>query len=68
MGSVLITVQGGLAEIAERPKGVEVEVIDLDVLREGADDDVTTYWRSRLSSKGRRYVKRKFPQLVPSRT
>lgn len=66
MNSILITVQGGLAEVVASDENVDVEIIDLDVLREGNTDDVYRYWRDGLSAKGRRYVKSHHPQIAAS--
>jgi hypothetical protein len=65
MNSVLITVLGGVAEVVASPKEVDVEIIDLDALREGVEDDVREYWRG-LSARARRYVESEYPQIARS--
>ena len=66
MKSILITVLGGVAEVVASPKRVRVEIIDLDSLREGDDDDVKEYWRDGLSARARRYVESEHPQIARS--
>jgi hypothetical protein len=63
MKTVLVEVTGGLAEIVHAPKEVTVEIIDLDLLREGDFDDVRHYWNDVLSAAGRRYIERRHPKV-----
>ena len=63
MKRVVIELSGGIAQIVCSPKKVEVEIIDLDVLREGDVDDITGYWNS-LSLSTRRRLKRQHPEIV----
>jgi hypothetical protein len=66
MDSVLITVRGGIAELGASPNGINVEIIDLDALREGAYDDIQRYWRDGLSARARRYVTVNHPDVARS--
>jgi hypothetical protein len=64
MSQVLVEVSRGLAKVVAKPTEAEVEVIDLDQLRQGAYEDVHRYWIESLSPSARRYVRRKYPKLA----
>jgi hypothetical protein len=60
----MMEVSGGLARVLSKPTDVEVEVIDLDQLREGAYEDIQHYWNNSLSARARRYVRTKYPDVA----
>jgi hypothetical protein len=64
MSSVLVEVSHGLASVVAKPTDTEVEVIDLDQLREGAYEDVRRYWEETLSARARKHVRGKYPQVA----
>ena len=63
MRTVLVEVAGGIAEVVRSPKEVTVEIVDLDLLREGDYEDIRNYWNKTLSARGRRYVKQRYPKM-----
>jgi hypothetical protein len=64
MSTVLVEVCGGLARVALKPIRTEVEIIDLDQLREGASEDINRYWNDSLSSRARKYVRANYPEVA----
>jgi hypothetical protein len=64
MSMILVEVSGGLARVAINPTRAEVEVIDLDQLREGAYEDVHRYWNDSLSARARRHVRANYPEVA----
>lgn len=62
MKSVLIEVKAGFAEVIRRPKRLNIEIVDVDLLRDGDVEGSRDYWNSSLSSTGRRYIKKRYPQ------
>ena len=64
MSTILVEVSGGLARVAIKPTRTQVEVIDLDQLREGAYEDVHRYWNDSLSARARKYVRANHPELA----
>ena len=64
MMTILVEVTGGLARVATNPTRAEVEVIDLDQLREGAYEDVHRYWNGSLSAGARKYVRANHPGVA----
>ena len=64
MSPILVEVSGGLARIATNPTGAEIEVVDLDQLREGTYNDVRRYWKDSLSPRARRYVRASYPHVA----
>lgn len=63
MKTVLVEVKSGIAEVIRAPKKLTVEIVDLDLLREGDLEDIRDYWNDALSSAGKRYVKLRYPKL-----
>jgi hypothetical protein len=64
MNPVVVEVNRGIARVVERPKSVKVEIIDLDLLREGADEDIERYWNASLSPAGRHLVRVRHPEIA----
>jgi len=61
--TVLVEINSGIAEVVRAPKGTSVEIIDLDLLREGDVQDIEAYWNNRLSRLGQQYVKQHYPGM-----
>ncbi|HEX6504902.1 MAG TPA: hypothetical protein VF011_16805 [Terriglobales bacterium] len=60
MKTAIIEVRGGIATAVRKPNDVKIEIVDLDLLREGDIDAIKQYWSADLSSRGRNYVKRNY--------
>jgi hypothetical protein len=63
MKTVVIEVDRGTAETVRKPKDVNVEIVDLDLLREGDCEDIRQYWTEELSSTARKHVRRHHPKV-----
>jgi hypothetical protein len=66
MTQVFVEVDRGVALVVRQPKGVDVEIIDLDLLRGGAFGDVHRYWNLELSSRARAFVAERRPEIAKS--
>jgi hypothetical protein len=63
MRRVLIEVKGGVVEVVRAPKEAVVEIIDLDLLREGDVEDIRRHWNDGLSAAARAHVKHRYPKM-----
>lgn len=66
MKTVVVEVSGGIAKVVRAPKETKVEIIDLDLLREGDSDDVRDYWNESLSRSAQRFIRQKYPRMLES--
>lgn len=57
MRTAIVEVSNGIAATVRSPRNVRVEIVDLDLLREGDIEDIKRYWLTELSALGRNYVK-----------
>ena len=64
MKTIIVEISGGSARVVRAPKETEVEIIDLDLLREGDSDDVRRYWNDSLSRFARRFIGQKYPRML----
>ena len=63
MERVVVQIDRGIVDVVSTPKGVRVDVIDLDLLREGDVEDIQAYWGGALSRGARAYVKLHYPRM-----
>lgn len=63
MKTVLVEVKGGIAQVIRAPKNLAVEIVDLDLLREGDIEDIRDYWNGALSTSCQRHVRLRYPKL-----
>lgn len=63
MKTVLIQIDRGMAETIRKPSDVNVEIVDLDRLREGDCEDIRRYWLNELSPIARRHIRQRCPKL-----
>jgi hypothetical protein len=63
MKTVLVEVSKGIPEVIRCPKDTEVEIIDLDLLREGDVEDIKDYWNKGLSRRAQQYIKHRHPRM-----
>lgn len=64
MKTVVIEVDRGTAETVRKPRDVNVEVIDMDLLREGDCEDIKRYWTEELSPIARKYIRQHRPKML----
>jgi hypothetical protein len=64
MSRVLIEVAGGLASVVRNQDNYDIEIVDVDQLRQGASADVHRYWSKSLSEMARRHVRKVHPRLA----
>lgn len=63
MKTVLIQIDRGMAETIRKPNDVNLEIVDLDRLREGDCEDIRRYWLDELSPIGRKHIRQHFREL-----
>jgi hypothetical protein len=63
MKTVVIEVDRGTAEAVRKPKDINVEIVDLDILREGDCEDIKRYWTEELSATTRKHIRRHHPKV-----